>query len=284
MAFNPDLIPKDLLNELRSKRCSLFIGAGLSIGSGLPDWKNLILELIEEIKQLPFDTTKDVEEYLKMVDDSSKFLMLAQDIKALLGKRFFDYMHKRFTDPGIQPSKNHELLFELPLNFMVTTNYDSLLEKAYIKKYQDLATTLLFSQSKDIAYKLWNREFFILKAHGDVRINKDQLIMTENDYREILFNSPGFQSALQVIFSTNTMLFIGTSFTDPDFILMMRFLHTAYHGGGPTHYILINENEKLNVEARRNMMDFNLHTIYYNPENNFAEITEFIELLGEKIK
>jgi hypothetical protein len=283
MSFDQTRIPKELIGALKEKRCAVFVGAGLSISSGLPTWKDLINELIAEVANLPFNTAGDVEDYKKLIDDPSKYLMLAQDIKDSLGKVFFDYLTRRFTDQKIKPTKNHELLINLPLNFIITTNYDNLIEKAYVAKYLDIPPTLIFSQSKDIAYKLWNREYFVLKAHGDVRINKEQIIMTENDYREILFKSPGFQSALQVMFSTNTILFIGTSFTDPDFILMMRFLHTAYHGGGPTHYMLINEKEGLNVEARRHMQDFNLHTIRYNPDNNFIQITQFLEFLNATV-
>jgi hypothetical protein len=284
MAFAAETIPKELIIALKEKRCSIFAGAGLSISSGLPSWKDLIKELIEQVEALPYDTKKDVEEYTSLVEDPSKYLMLAQDIKSSLGKIFYDYMGKRFTDQSIKPSKNHELLLDLPSNFILTTNYDNLIEKAFVQKYLDIPATLIYSQSKDIAYKLWNREFFVLKVHGDVRINKEQLIMTENDYREILFNSPGFQSALQVIFSTNTILFLGSSFSDPDFILLMRFLHTAYHGGGPTHFMIVNQEQSLNVEARRHMLDFNLHTIPYNPDNNHLELTEFLEHLTASVK
>lgn len=284
MAFTIDRIPKELIEALKEKRVSVFVGAGLSISSGMPSWKELIKELITQVQALPFDTKSDVEEYNKLIEDPSKYLMLAQDIKISLGKVYYDYLTSRFTDQTKTFSQNHKIIVELPLNFIITTNYDNLIEKAYVANFLDIPVTLIPSQSRDIAYKLWNREYFILKAHGDVRINKEQIIMTENDYREILFRSPGFQSALQVMFSTNTILFVGTSFTDPDFILLMRFLHTAYHGGGPTHYILINENDSLNVEARRYMQDFNIHSIKYNPANTYTEITEFLDLLNTAVK
>lgn len=280
MPFDPTRIPDDIVTSFKEGKCSIFIGAGLSISSGLPSWKGLLEELIAEVVKLPYDTTTHVEEYNKLINDPAKYLLIAQDIKNTLGKLYFDLLQKIFTNPTLKPSPNHKLIADLPSKFIITTNYDNLIEKAYVVKLSDIPVTLTFTQSKEIAYKLWNKEFFILKAHGDARINKNEVIMTERDYRDILFNSAGFQSALQVMFSTSTILFIGSSFSDPDFILLMRYLHTAYHGGGPTHYILMNENDILDVEARRYMEDFNLHTIRYNPENNYEQITQFLELLN----
>jgi SIR2-like domain len=279
MAFDIKLIPEILLSNLKNKNCSVFVGAGLSIKSGLPSWKVLLEELIAEVEKLPYDTTKQRSDYLEMIKDSNKYLMLASDIKSSLAKNFYDYLERRFADKALAPNINHNLISEIPFQFIITTNYDQLIEKAYAFNKQILHPVLTPSNSRDIAYKIWNNEFFILKAHGDISIRKDEIVMTEQDYREILFKNPGFQSALQVLFSTKSILFVGTSFSDPDFILLMRYLHSAYHGGGPTHYILVNENEIFDVEARRNMEDFNLHTIKYNPENDFEQITQFLEYL-----
>ena len=284
MPFDKAKIPKELIDSFKSGKSSVYVGAGLSIKAGLPTWKNLIIDLIEEVKKLPYDTTKQVEDYLKLIADPSKYLLIAQDIKDSLGKLYFDFLTKRFDNPAIVLTDDYNHLVSLPNNFIITTNYDNLIERAFINVHKNIPVTFTHRQNSEIAYKMWNREFFILKAHGDVRILKEDIIMTERDYRDILFKNPGFQSALQVLFSTNSILFLGTSFSDPDFILLMRYLHSAYHGGGPTHYILINEKDTLDVEAKRYLLDFNLHTIFYNPEKNYVQITEFLDLLLEAVK
>ena len=279
MAFDTTRVPVDLIKHLTNGNCSLYVGAGLSQSSGLPNWEGLLKELIDEVKKLPYDTAQQVNDYAKMITDSNKFLMLASDLKSTLAKNFFEYLEKRFADQKLIPNNNHILLTDIPFEFIITTNYDQLIEKAYAFNKHILHPVLTHSSSRDIAYKIWNKEFFILKAHGDINIRKDEIVMTEKDYRDILFKNPGFQSALQVMFSTKSILFVGTSFTDPDFILLMRYLHSAYHGGGPTHYILINENAILDTEAKRNMEDFNLHSIKFNPENDREQITQFLEYL-----
>ncbi len=279
MPFNDQLIPQQFVDNIKSGKSSLFVGSGLSVGAGLPTWKGLLLELIEEVKKLPFDTTRAMDDYMKLINDPSKYLLLAQDIKNMLVPSFYDIMERRFNDANLKPTNIHKALLSIPFSFVITTNYDRLIEKAFVSLTGEIPATLTHSNSRDIAYKIWNKEFFILKAHGDVFVRKDEIVMTESDYRDILFKNPGFQSALQVIFSSKSIVFIGTSFTDPDFLLLMRYLHTAYHGGGPQHYILISEEEILDVEARHFMQEFKLHSIKYNPENNREQILQFAEAL-----
>jgi hypothetical protein len=281
MPFDKKNIPDELVTHLQKNNCSLFVGAGLSIGSGLPTWANMLKELIGEVKKLPYDTSAQVGDYVKMLADPHKYLMIAEDLKTMLGKSFFDYLAKRFGDPSLNPNANHNLIAQTNFRFIITTNYDQLLEKAFAFTSKIFPAVLTNTSSKDIAYKIWNSEFFIVKAHGDVNINKEKIVMTERDYREIMFSNPGFQSALQVMFSTKSILFVGTSFTDPDFMLLIRYLHTAYHGGGPTHYILINQDDILDTEAKRYMADFNIHTIRYNAKGGYEEITQFLQIIKD---
>jgi len=283
MAFDTNLIPNQLVADIKSGKTALFVGSGLSVEAGLPTWKGLLLELIEEVKKLPYDTTKIVEDYVKLINDPSKYLILAQDLKYNLLSGFPDIMERRFNDATLRPAPIHISLLKIPFSYVITTNYDRLLEKAYVRLTGEIPATLTQSNSRDIAYKIWNKEFFILKAHGDITVRKDELIMTESDYRDILFKNPGFQSALQVMFSSKSILFIGTSFTDPDFLLLMRYLHTAYHGGGPQHYILINKDEILDVEARHFMHEFKIHCIKYDPVNHREQILQFADSLNTLI-
>ena len=39
MAFDPIRIPDNLVAAYREQRCALLVGAGASMGAGLPSWK-----------------------------------------------------------------------------------------------------------------------------------------------------------------------------------------------------------------------------------------------------
>jgi hypothetical protein len=279
MAF---VIPNDLVQLFKRKACGLYVGAGLSQAAGFPSWGQLLKLLIAEVEKLPFHVKGKIDDYNQLLNDPNQYLLVAEDIKSQLGDRFSKFMSDTFSDQTKKPTETMKNFMRLPLKFVITTNYDMLIEQAYNKVHDLIPATLTYDLSKDIAHNLWEDKFFVLKAHGDVQYNSARLILSERDYREILFRQPGYQSALHAMFSSKSVLFVGTSFTDPDLILLLRYLHSSFHGGGPTHYILLAEDSVLNTQAERYMHDFNLHTIRYDKAGDHKEINDFaIELLSQ---
>ncbi|SHI43497.1 SIR2-like domain-containing protein [Hymenobacter daecheongensis DSM 21074] len=278
------IIPDDLVELFDRRACGLYVGAGLSQAAGFPSWGQLLQLLVEEVGKRPYNVQSKIEDYKKLLNDPNQYLLVAEDIKAQLGDRFSKFMSDTFSDQTKKPTETLKNFMKLPLKFVITTNYDMLIEQAYNKVHDAIPATLTYDLSKDIAHNLWEDKFFVLKAHGDVQYNSGRLIISERDYRDILFRQPGYQSALHAMFSSKSVLFVGTSFTDPDLILLLRYLHSSFHGGGPTHYILLAEDSVLDTQSERYMHDFNLHTIKYDKKDGHKEINEFaIELLS-KIK
>jgi hypothetical protein len=272
-------IPDDLIQLFKRNACGLYIGAGLSQAAGFPSWGKLLEMLIAEVEKLPHNISSKVQDYKSLLQNPNNYLLVAEDIKNQLGPRLSKFMFDIFSDQTKKPTETIKNFIKLPINFVITTNYDALVEQAYLKIYDEIPTTLTYELGRDIAYKLWENKFFILKAHGDVRYNSARLVLTENDYREIIFRQPGYQSALHAMFSSKSVLFVGTSFTDPDLILLLRYLHNSFHGGGPMHYILLSDDSVVDTQTERYFHDFNLHTIRYSKANGHFELNDFaIEL------
>jgi len=51
MSFEPNDIPVPLRDAYARRQCSMYVGAGLSQGAGLPSWQQLLEELIIYIDQ-----------------------------------------------------------------------------------------------------------------------------------------------------------------------------------------------------------------------------------------
>ena len=69
--------------------------------------------------------------------------------------------------------------------------------------------------------------------------------------------------------------------TDPEFNQLLDFLHDSYHGGGPTHYLLMEKQKHLSPLSRRYLDDFNIETILFdNVKGDFAELTEALRILS----
>ncbi len=276
-----DKIPPSLIENFQKDRAAYFVGAGLSVGAGLPSWNSLMDELIELADQQPFIPKDKIEEYRNLSGDNNNFLFLAEDLKTELGKeRFSSFMEEKFQDSTILPTKNHELIVQANCSIILTINYDALLERAYNNIYRDWPNSFIYSESKYAANNFWKGKFFILKAHGDAKRDVDSIILSQRDYRKVLYREPGYRSLLQAVFSQKSIVFVGVSMTDPEFNQLLDYLHDSYHGGGPTHYLLIDENNCGQVKAKRYLEEFKIEAIPYNNDNkDYKEVTEFLELV-----
>ena len=273
-------IPKELIEAFKTGRAGLFIGAGLSQSAGLPNWKELLYELIDLVDKNQYKDDKVYINNLKsLANDPSKYLTLAQELKDSLQDDFRKYIMKRYDDECPAPTENHKKLIKLPYKFILTTNYDTLIEDAYVGEFHKQAKVRTFKDSADVSYDLWGNRIFILKVHGDASSPQQGIVLTEKDYRNILFNELGLQSILQTLFSTKTILFMGTSLVDPDLKMLLSFVHNSFHGGQPKHFALMDKNKMNDVEADVWRKNFNIQIIPYDPINTHEEVGFFIDKL-----
>lgn len=277
-------LPKELIENFEKKFGALFIGAGLSIGAGLPSWPGLLNELIKLADKTDFIPEERINEYKKLEKDPSKYLFLAEELKYELGRRFNDYFEETFGSQNFEPTYNHELIAKTDLSLVITINYDDLIERAFTKVRMNYPNSFTYSEARLAANNFWKEKFFILKAHGDAKKDVESLILSQKDYRKVFYREPGYRSLIQAIFTTKSIVFLGVSFADPEFNQLLDYLHDSFHGGGPTHYLLIEESKMMNSMSRRFLEDFNIQTITFKNDNgNYEEITSFLEILQSAV-
>jgi hypothetical protein len=277
-------IPEDLMLAFRDKKCGIFVGAGVSRPAGLPDWHGMLKELVDCVKRLPNAEKPLIRDLNRLHKDTSKQLALASVLKDELGQDFFNYVEKRFADPDLNPTEAHKILASLPAQFLITTNYDKLLERAILLKTsgREMPNTYTYKQAGAVASCLHRDKFFILKAHGDAQEDPEGIILTERDYRQVIHHEPGYQSLLQTLFTTFTILFVGTSFADIELQLLLGYIHSSFHGKTPAHYALIAEKKPSPALIKAWRKDFNIHVINVSPERNYKEVMDFLLLLQKK--
>src|SRR5947209_8631128 len=104
-------IPHELVNAIVRGDAVLFIGAGLSIGAGLPGWNELLEPLADSIS-LP-------------VSLRTEPLKVAQHYENMRGRQaLLNHIRERTDTTGKQPTLNHLRLTRLGIHTWVTTNYD----------------------------------------------------------------------------------------------------------------------------------------------------------------
>jgi len=272
----PDVPPK-LVAALKAGKCSLFVGAGLSVRAGVPNWKRLLEILLKEGEDKKLIAPGSRAELEAALADSGKFLAVAEQLaddfgivglQAEIGKAI------RIANPSPEPI--HHNLIDIPFQHVVTTNYDHLIEDAYAKVKGKTLPTFTHEDSADLAEALWDNRYFILKAHGDLQ-RRDTLILTRRDYRRLIYRSPGYKTLLGTIFTNCKLLFLGTSMQDPEIILLLEFLHDSFHSGGKNHFALMEESTVQPFEQRRWLKDYCVQIITYKKsDDSHPEVSEFV--------
>ena len=283
MAFDPDLIPPPLVEEYRKGNCGLLVGAGASVGAGLPMWGQFLKQMVAEAQASASLSPAKAKEYEKLIDDR-RYLVAASGLKEQLGGYFWPFIRKAFIEPKPKPTALHRAMVALDrLNFVLTTNYDTLIERAYRDGRDPDVTVCTYQDAGEVRRSLSSGDFFILKAHGDANRVGAGIILTEQDYRSILFKEPAYQHMLGTMFSMYTVVFVGASMTDPELNLMLNYISSTFHPGmGPIHYTALTKEEITEVESERWFKDFNLRVIPVSSDNEYAELTEFVEALKAK--
>ena len=192
--FNQNDINK-ILTASRNNKLVFFIGAGFSKLSEteslkIPSWEELIKELKKDLR----------------MPEENDYLKIAQLYFLKFGKDDYEKKVKSlFRD--LAPSKFHKNLFDLNPHYIITTNWDNLIENTAQEK--GLAYDLICSDA-DLAHSQLDKK--IIKMHGSFQ--QHNFVFKEDDYLQYSQNFPLIENYIKGIFSTCTIVFLGYSYSD----------------------------------------------------------------------
>ena len=188
-----------LAEELEKGKLVVFVGAGVSKNSGLPEWEELI---------------KDYADYRGIKEFTSKqFLTIPEEVFERYGSlKYYEIAEKRFLGKYV-PNSIHRILKKMKLTYIITTNYDTLIEDE-IKNLQ------IVSKDEDLPFTNSNR--MLIKMHGDFE-NKN-IVLKKSDYDNYEKNFQLISTLVKGLFTTNTVLFIGYSYSDTNVQQIMNWI------------------------------------------------------------
>ncbi|MDC0708725.1 SIR2 family protein [Stigmatella sp. ncwal1] len=273
--------PGSLIRYIQQSRCVVFVGAGLSAGAGLPTWRRLLLDVIDEVvASLPDGAQYEAE--LKQLVDQGKLLEVADYCKEQLGAAHHQFLTGRLRGDTTPLSPAHLQVMQLPFSAWVTTNYDKLLERAYSEVKGGFPKTLTHKDTDALGLLLFEGGPFILKAHGDID-RPETVVLTSRDYSEIIHANPAFNEVFTSLLLTKALLFVGFSLSDPDFRLLMDRQLTHFKGYVPDRFALMTglgpvERDVLWRSARIRVIP------YTNAGGKHEEVFGFLKALKEAVQ
>lgn len=208
--INPSLRTKldSIRKHLHDGKVSCFVGAGFSKNAEMDDTTRMKdwFELADDFYETLYGE-KPSEQDVRY----KNVLRLASQVEASKGRGALEsLLQNSLPDERVYPGRLHIDLMKLPWSDVFTTNYDTLLEKAFIEadRYYHKVTnkeTLLYAPHPRL-----------VKLHGsfpDIR----PFIITEEDYRTYPQRFPEFVNTVRQSLIENILCLIGFSGDDPNF-------------------------------------------------------------------
>ena len=193
---------KEIQEASKQKRLVAFVGAGASCDAGVPLWNDLVGRMA---KVLPREIQAKYDN-----------LQLAQLVRETSDeKAYYASVRKHLLHNITCPNAIHDAILELDPNCIITTNYDTLLEEAALRKNQQFWVV-----SKDSDLPQNHGERLLVKMHGD--LDNENIVLTENDYYDYSRNFPLIRSFVVSQFVSKVVVFIGFSFSDINLRYILR--------------------------------------------------------------
>lgn len=232
-----------LCDLVASDRLVCVTGAGISAdlrrddGKKVPTWWRLLDQLRRDLAG-PLKASKHrvaIKELLAQKHGTGRELILAASLLRGLDRKTFDERFRALVRPKAgTTTPSHEQISRLRPRGIVTFNYDPAHEAADRRARGRTAPkrAVLVPEDEDrlrdhLAGNLATP--FLLKAHGDLRANrKTPLVLTAEDYRELMVRRPSYRAFVQHLLTEFHLLVVGFGLTDPDFDVFANTIVEAY--------------------------------------------------------
>lgn len=302
MTWHEDPANATLLDRLRELvanqgRLLVFLGAGLSFGAArlnsrarfdydqhdrrppwwpdeprlvmdddglpLPSWPWLISRMYEELTMSSSAAERrGLFEFFTEQDSLDRAQLFRQTVGEANYREFLQRQFDAGRQEFIQPTPSHEALRELQLPLLFTTNYDELIEAAYLRAGEALRVSVTEAEFKahrrsDVPH--------LVKLHGSID-QPETIVLTRSDYAAARRDRHEMAGS--------GFLFVGFSLSDPNFNAIHDDLRVAYDMNMPASYTV---QGRRNIVKERYLRSLDVNTIWLDGWN---DLPGFLRRIG----
>lgn len=234
---------KEIQEASAQNRLVVFVGAGASRDAGVPLWNDLVSQMAKVLPQ--------------EIQEKYDNLQLAQLVREMSDeKAYYASVRKHLLQNATCSNAIHDGILELDPSCIITTNYDSLLEEAALKKNRQFWVV-----SKDSDLPQNHGERLLVKMHGD--LTNENIVLTENDYYDYSRHFPLIRSYIVSQFASKVVLFIGFSFSDINLKYILREIQSEL-GSKMQRAFLLSQDTPSSVE-KNNFKERSLNVLTITP-------------------
>lgn len=280
--------------DFRENKCSLFLGAGVSMDAGGPSWETLLRKIMRRFKK--FGKQRDFDKVYEWCGMSPIILgryaasnrKELQDVSEYL-RRYVLYrgvnadkseLIKAICEAVAGPDKDERIVASGKVDSIITYNYDDLVESSLENRGINVAR--IYQKSRN-----YRNELPIYHVHGLIPREINGIIPTpilgEKEYHQMYKESYHWSNVEQLhALDRNICFFIGLSMTDPN---LRRLLDISRSGGDKDnrHYAFLQRKPLFSLdEIDKNTIHYNtiefqlsdlgVHVIWYEQHNEVPEM------------
>lgn len=256
----------------------LFMGAGLSLRAGYPSWRRLVRDMAREVGL-------DAEREADLPGVVQYFLNKAGKTRTRLARTIVEHFGEEKPIPDAL-----RILARLPLRQIWTSNYETLIERAWLEQRKRLDVK---SRDKDLVHENPWAHGILYKMHGTVE-HASEVVIAKGDYESYRRSRPGFLHLLTGQLVSRRMLFVGISFTDPNLHHLFTVMREAFEDTPPEHFTIVRRPKRgdyktaalFNYAKRRHALwveDLQNYGIQAVEVDQYEEIDEVLEAIERRL-
>lgn len=251
-----------IYEAMKNEQLVLFVGAGVSVDSGMPLWRDAISKIAEKMQ-----LTSNQRDYLK----------IPQYYYNSRGKKeYTQLMREVFKyEDYLLPTKVHKALIDLNTSTIITTNYDHLIEKAAEERGEFLCVV---SRDVDMPYRKPKKE--LIKMHGD--FEHDNFVLKEDDYLNYSREFKLIETYVKSILGSKVVLFVGYSLSDPDVLHIISWVKDVLKNDFQRAYLILTKSDPNDIE-KDYFRNLGINIIYANElieEQDLGHSEQLIEVIN----
>lgn len=227
--LNKETLINKVSDALYENRGAIFVGSGISAPSTNVNWFQLLKPLEDDLGIVideEYDDLPLIAQYIVNEHTSNRGPLLNTISKAF---------NKNFA-----LNNYHKALSTTKVSTIWTTNYDTLLEKAF----SDFLVHVKINDDA-ISRRVINFDVEILKIHGCISgSHHNEIIITQEDYEDFLDSKPAISQRLCNDLLKKSFLFIGYSYRDPNIRNIMIAARRLAKRSTQEHYLITTKPKK----------------------------------------
>jgi tetratricopeptide (TPR) repeat protein len=244
-------IPLPLRTAIESGNCVLFLGSGIGHHALAPDGSSA---------PVATDLARELADHFRISVDATPDLRAVAGIVELRHGRpeLHGFIQRRLAD--LTPDDTLRWLFTRRWSAIFTTNYDSVIERAYELLPSPPQTPLPCTISSDLVRHDARFEVPIIHIHGALFGQENpQIVITEDDYSKFSEKRRMLFDFMRVEFATCPVLYVGYSNSDQDWRALINDLSAEFYPTPlPQSFRIARNTDPLEAEL---LDSKNIHTL-----------------------